>query len=164
MLKRIWIKTACLTLATLGIWSGTPRASDAKTSPEDRREAAKKDLEKLQGVWIMTAMETEGHVLTPEDFEGRNSLYEGDSLSLRAGETVRRRGIVTLDPTRTPKAMNTWDADGPYADQTLPGIYELDGDNLKVCFARPGEPRPTKFSSNKEGGGFLVAVYKRKKP
>jgi uncharacterized protein (TIGR03067 family) len=143
--------------------SGATPAADLKTSPEDRREAAKKDLAKLQGVWTMTAMETEGHVLAAEDFEGRNSLYEGDALSLRAGETVRRRGIVTLDPTRTPKAMNTWDTDGPYADQTLPGIYELDGDNLKVCFARPGEPRPSKFSSNQEGGGFLVAVYKRKK-
>jgi uncharacterized protein (TIGR03067 family) len=162
-MKRIWMQAACLVFTGSAIVAGLHGEASARPSPEDRREAAKKDLEKLQGVWIMTAMETEGHVLTQEDFEGRNSLYEGDALSLRAGETVRRRGIVTLDPTRTPKAMNTWDADGPYADQTVPGIYELDGDNLKVCFARPGEPRPSKFSSNKEGGGFLVAVYKRKK-
>jgi uncharacterized protein (TIGR03067 family) len=162
MINSLWPNAVCFAVLALASRSDSIGAATANAAIEDRREAAKKDLAKLQGVWIMTSMETEGHVLAPEEFEGRNSLYEGDTLALRAGETVRRRGIVTLDPTRTPKAMNTWDADGPYADQTLPGIYELEGDTLKVCFARPGEPRPSKFTS-KEGNGFLVCTYKRKK-
>jgi uncharacterized protein (TIGR03067 family) len=69
---------------------------------------------------------------------------------------------VTLDPARTPKAMNTWDLDGPFQDQTVPGIYRLDGDTLKLCFARPGEKRPTEFTT-RSGTGFLVVVYKRQK-
>jgi uncharacterized protein (TIGR03067 family) len=77
-----------------------------------------------------------------------------------AGERVRRQGIVTLDPSRKPKAMNTWDQDGPFEDQTVPGIYELDGETLKICFARPGEDRPKNFTT-KEGTGFLFCVYKK---
>ncbi len=130
---------------------------------DDPRAAAKADLAKLQGVWTMTAMETEGHTVDAEEFAGRNTKYQGDMALLRAGETVRRRGVISIDPTRTPKAMNTWDQDGPFADQTLAGIYKLEGDVLKVCFARPGEPRPTAFTT-KEGSGFVVAEYRRKAP
>ncbi|MFO0951059.1 MAG: TIGR03067 domain-containing protein [Isosphaeraceae bacterium] len=114
-------------------------------------------------MWTLVAMETEGHTLTPEQIEGRNARYTGDLISLRVGDEVRRQGIVTLLPGRSPKAINTWDLDGPFEDQTVPGIYELspDGKTLKLCFTRPGEDRPKKFST-KAGTGFLFVVYQKK--
>ena len=130
---------------------------------DDPRDAAKKDLARLQGAWSLVAMEAEGRSLDPEEFEGWGSVYEGDRLTLKAKDVIRRQGIVTLDPARTPKAMNTWDLDGPFQDQTVPGIYVLDGDSLRLCFARPGEKRPTELTT-KTGTGFLVVVYKRQKP
>jgi uncharacterized protein (TIGR03067 family) len=130
---------------------------------DDPRDAAKKDLAQLQGAWSLVAMEAEGRSLDPEVFEGWGSVYEGDRLILKAKDEIRRRGIVTLDPAQTPKAMNTWDLDGPFQDQTVPGIYLLDGDTLKLCFARPGEKRPTELTT-RSGTGFLVVVYKRQKP
>ena len=135
-------------------------AEDAKESP---REAARKDLEKLQGTWNLVGMEVEGQTIPPENFQGWNAVYEGDTLTLKVGNEVRRRGIETLDPSRNPKAINTWDLDGPYEDQTVPGIYALEGDSLKLCFARPGSTRPTEFTTTR-GTGFLYVVYERKKP
>jgi uncharacterized protein (TIGR03067 family) len=108
-------------------------------------------------------METDGEEVAPDHFMDWTASYEGDSLALKAGQEIRRRGIVTLDPSRNPKATNTWDLDGPFADQTVPGIYDLKGDTLKLCFARPGEARPTEFTT-KKGSAFLFVVYKRKKP
>ena len=75
---------------------------------------------------------------------------------------MRRRGIITLDPDRKPRAVNTWDQDGPFEDQTVPGIYELQGETLKLCFARPGQERPKEFTT-KSGTGFLVCTYKKQK-
>jgi uncharacterized protein (TIGR03067 family) len=135
------------------------RAED-KESP---REAARKDLAQLQGTWMLVAMETDGEAVPPEHFKGWHAVYEGDLLSLWNETEVRRRGIETLDASRNPKAINTWDQDGPYEDQTVPGIYELKGDSLKLCFARPGDKRPTEFTT-KQGSGFLLVVYERKKP
>jgi len=129
----------------------------------DRREAVKKDLERLQGSWTLVSMESEGNEAPADHIEGWGAVYEGDTLTLKVKDQVRRRGIITIDPTRTPRAINTWDQDGPYQDQTVAGIYELEGDTLKLCFSRPGEARPTEFST-KKGPGFLVVVYKRQKP
>ena len=125
-------------------------------------DPATTDLDKLQGTWEMVSMETEGHDVAAEDFKAWTAVYERNHVTLRDGDRVRRRGIVTLDPTRKPKAINTWDQDGPYEDQTVPGIYEVDGDTLKLCFARPGQERPKEFTT-KSGTAFLVCVYKRHK-
>ncbi len=123
-------------------------------------DPAKTDLEKLQGTWMLVSMQTEGHDVAAEDIKDLTAVYEQNHVTLKAGDRVRRRGIVTLDPGRKPKAINTWDQDGPYEDQTVPGIYELDGDTLKLGFARPGQERPKEFTT-RSGTAFLVCVYKR---
>jgi uncharacterized protein (TIGR03067 family) len=120
------------------------------------------DLAELQGTWVMVSMETEGHEAPAEDIKDYFAVYEGNRLTLRVGERVRRRGIVTVNPTRRPKAINTWDQDGPFEDQTVPGIYALEGDTLKLCFARPGQDRPKEFTT-KSGTAFLCCVYKKVK-
>jgi hypothetical protein len=73
----------------------------------------KADPDKLQGTWVMVSMETEGHEVAAEDFKNWTAVYEQNHLALRDGDRVRRRGIITLDPSRKPKAINTWDQDGP---------------------------------------------------
>jgi uncharacterized protein (TIGR03067 family) len=123
-------------------------------------EPTRSDLEKLQGTWVLVAMQREGEDVPPEEFKGWTAVYETNRISLHDGERVRRRGIVTLDPSRKPKAVNTWDQDGPFEDQTVPGIYELDGDILKLCFSRPGSERPKEFTT-KTKPGFLYCVYKK---
>jgi uncharacterized protein (TIGR03067 family) len=125
-------------------------------------DSAKDDLATLQGQWVVVSLEHRGHPAEPADFEGQSSVYEKNRWTWKVGDKVMRRGIITLDSTRTPKAINTWDSDGPHEDETVPGIYQLDGDTLKLCFAMPGEKRPTEFTTKSGTGAFLV-VYKRKK-
>ena len=148
--------TICVVIVCLS------RADESKPAAEsDSREVAREDLKKLQGTWDRVSMELEGKQLPAEMIKGWTAAYEGDRLTLRTKDGVYRHGIVTLDPSRTPKATNTWDADGPFADQTVPGIYEINGDTMKVCFAKPGQKRPTEFTT-KKGPGFLYCEYKRK--
>lgn len=127
------------------------------------RESAKDDLKKLQGTWIRTSMEVEGEPIPAENFQDWKAIYDGDRLTLTAGDVVRSQGKVTLDPTVSPKRMDTANVDGAFAGQVVPGIYRFESDTLKVCFARPGQERPTEFTT-KRGSGFLYCVYKREKP
>ncbi|QEH34448.1 hypothetical protein OJF2_29870 [Aquisphaera giovannonii] len=120
------------------------------------------DLKALQGTWEVVAMEREKETVPAEDFKGWTARYEGNKVTLMDGDRVHRRGIVTLDPSRTPRSINTWDRDGPYEDQTSPGIYEIQGDTLKLAFAKPGQERPTAFTT-KTGPAVLVVTYKRAK-
>jgi uncharacterized protein (TIGR03067 family) len=124
-------------------------------------DPTRSDLDRLQGTWVLVAMQREGEEVPAEDLKGSTAVYEGNHIILRDGDRVRRRGLVTLDPSRKPKAINTWDQDGPYEDQTVPGIYELDGDTLRLCFSRPGSERPKEFNTRTRPG-VLFCVYKRK--
>jgi uncharacterized protein (TIGR03067 family) len=126
------------------------------------KDSGEGDLAKLQGQWVVVSLEHRGHVAEPADFEGQSSVYEKNRWTWKVGDKVMRRGIITLNSTRSPKAINTWDSDGPHEDETVPGIYQLDGDTLKLCFAMPGEKRPTEFTT-KAGTGAILVVYKRKK-
>ena len=71
-------------------------------------------------------------------------------------------GTLTLDAAKTPKTMVIKGVDGPNKDRTIPAIYELKGDTLKICYAMKGTNHPDKFESTKENG-FFLAVYQRKK-
>ncbi len=131
--------------------------------PPPSRQAALDDLKKLQGTWECVKMEREGDEIPPEHFKGSSVVYENDLATLYRDGEFFRRGIITLDPSKTPKRINTWDLGGPYADESVPGIYEIDGDTLKICFSRPKIERPKEFTTKKEPG-FLYVVYQRKKP
>jgi hypothetical protein len=52
---------------------------------------------------------------------------------------------------------------GPEKGYTALGIYELDGDTLRICHTWKGQrKRPEKFAIA-EGSGLVLAVWKREK-
>ena len=44
----------------------------------------------------------------------------------------------------------------------MPGIYEISGDTLKVCFDPEGKKRPTEFKTE-AGAPTVLVVHKRVK-
>ena len=64
----------------------------------------------------------------------------------------------SIDPTATPKRM-TWYSPGE-AKPSWEGVYELDGDTLKVC-SGGGKARPTELKAVGKGG--MLNTFKRVK-
>ncbi len=134
----------------------------APTLVADPKEA-QAELDKLQGAWDCKSWVFDGK-RSPNNGRDFESIYEGNLLTLKNKGKEYRHGLVTLNPAQTPKAVNTWDLDGPFADRTNRGIYEFDGDKLKVCFALDaGADRPTDFESQ-PGSRRLSIIYERRKP
>jgi uncharacterized protein (TIGR03067 family) len=127
---------------------------------EAKDEAVKKDMKLLQGTWSLISLERDG-VAAPLPKEAVRVITDDKyAMTLKPGLTIE--GTYTIDPAAKPKRMETTPSSGPYKDKPLLGIYELDGDTLKICYASPGKERPTEFTS-KEGSGWILSVHKRAK-
>ena len=69
---------------------------------------------------------------------------------------------IILDPATKPKTIDFQRTDGGTKGMRQLGIYELDGDTLKSCFAAPEAERPKDFTSH-PGDMRTSTVWKREK-
>ena len=126
-------------------------------------EAVAKDLQAFKGTWRLSSKEEDGKKFSEEEI--KDIIGTGDGLgnfSVRRGDKVIGEATVKLDPTKKPKRIDVSFTEGKHKGQTLLGIYEIEDDAFRVCIARPGDERPTEFST-KAGSGRTLIVYKREK-
>jgi uncharacterized protein (TIGR03067 family) len=118
--------------------------------PNDDRQA-------LKGAWKPVEQ------LETEDNSGYELLeFQGDTLAFycrTAGQRNRAPTKFKLDPKANPKAIDFTPVDGANKGKTYLGIYELNGDRLKIWYRGPGNPRPQDFGRN--AGGIYFIVLKR---
>lgn len=125
-------------------------------------DAAKKDLDTMQGEWSMVSGMRDGQDI-PEDFvKTGKRVCKGDETTVSFNDQVFMKAKITLDPGKKPKTADYKILEGNNKDKVVPGIYEIDGDTIKFCFSAPDKDRPTDFSA-KEGSGRTVSVWKRVK-
>ncbi len=123
-------------------------------------EAVKKELAKLQGEWKMVSGVADGFAM-PESMVGScKRVCKGDEVTTTIGQQVVMKAKITIDPARSPKTIDYQVIDGPTKGKKHLGIYSLDGDTFKSCFAAPDAPRPKEFAS-KEGDQLTYSVFKR---
>jgi uncharacterized protein (TIGR03067 family) len=128
----------------------------------DDRADLEKEVKKFQGVWIFESSETGGKELAADQLKGLILLFEGDKHTVKKGDEVIQVGTQKLDPSKSPKTIDVTMTEGPSKGTVMLGIYEIDGDTLKVCFDLEGKKRPTEFKSA-PGSQTFVNVHKRAK-
>jgi len=119
----------------------------------------KKGLEKLQGTWKVESITVGGNKAPKEAAEKITLVVAGDKITVKDGEK-NEEATIKIDPTKKPPTIDFT----PVKDvkNTALGLYELDGDNLKLCWIKDGKARPTAVES-KEGSEVVLFVLKREK-
>ena len=127
-------------------------------NPEE--SATKKDLEGLQGTWSLVSAMEDGESLAEDKVKQTTIVIKDDTFRFPhlAEDATSKAGTIKLDATKKPKQMDTVSTE----KEVMLGIYELEGDSYKVCFAPVGKPRPNEFTS-KSGSGNILQVWKREK-
>jgi uncharacterized protein (TIGR03067 family) len=126
--------------------AGLSRAADAKD-----------DKAKIAGTWSVVKAEFDGK----EDPEGKDAklVFEGDKISVKMKDRTED-ATFKLDPSQKPRHIDIKEK----GDRTIPGIYELDGDSLKICFPRGNDKERPKEFTGKAGSGTMLVTLKRDKP
>ena len=82
--------------------------------------------------------------------------FKGDIMTLKDA-TMTDKVKFELDPKQKTPWINFVND-----EETAPGIYELKGDDLKICWAMPDRDRPTDFAAQAETKATCL-ILKRKK-
>lgn len=87
-------------------------------------------------------------------------VFKGDTFQFPglAEYATSKSGTIKLDETKTPKEMDAISTE----KEVMLGIYVLQENGYKVCFAPAGKPRPTEFSST-AGSGYILQSWERQK-
>ena len=118
------------------------------------------DAKELQGTWLPTQAELGGQAMSEDVLKIISLKLDGTKYEVTA-ENVDK-GTYKIDAAAKPKEITITGVDGPNAGKTIPAIYELNGDTLRICYGLSGAVRPTEFKSPAGTKVFLV-TYKRKK-
>ncbi len=119
-------------------------------------DAAKAELDKLQGKWEIQSMEVAGQA--QKDAKGKTLTFKGDKL-----EGIGADVTIKLMPTEKPRAIDLIRGSDK---RPWYGVYQLDGDELKLCMAMvpqgkvDEQKRPTDFDAAKVQ---MIIVLKRVK-
>ena len=125
-------------------------------------DAVKKDRAALQGEWAMVSGTANGMPIPEAVVKTMKRICKDGEVTLMMGEQLMFKAKVKVDPSATPKTVDFEMIEGPNKGKKQLGIYEVDGDTFKSCFAAPDGERPKDFTS-KEGDMRNSTVWKRVK-
>jgi uncharacterized protein (TIGR03067 family) len=124
--------------------------------------AIEADQKRFEGSWRFESVIVEGREVPPGGLKASRLTLKGDTFEM-SDSLATYRGTFRLDPSVTPRTIDMDFTEGPEADKTSLGIYELEGDTFKLCIGLTGKARPGEFVS-KPGRGHALEVLKRQKP
>jgi uncharacterized protein (TIGR03067 family) len=69
-------------------------------------------------------------------------------------------GVLLINDSAKPKTIDMQFDQGPHQGETSFGIYELSGDEWKLCVGITGRSRPERFAST-PGTGHALEILRR---
>jgi len=142
------MRTTLLALVALALVAAAPR--------DDKNGKSDQDL--IQGTWKVVEGERNGEKPPQEFLDNFKITFKGDKAIPEGGGGGE--ASFKLDTGKKPRQITVTRAEG---NRTMKGIYQLDGDTLKICFGGEGNDNyPTEFTG-KAGSNNMLMVFKRQK-
>ena len=124
----------------------------------DKGEKKKSDAEKIQGKWTVAEVYLKGK--KQGDMVGDPVTFSGKKMIVaRKGQDRKTEHAFELRPDKKPREMDIIFKGGG-EEATALAIYELSGDTLKICLAKPGKERPKALGTAPDDDRALM-VFKR---
>jgi len=117
------------------------------------------DVEKLQGTWILDSVETKGEALPKNKITRNTIVIAGERFAVMNDGKAQREVTFKIDASKNPKWIDQIFPGQDGQPVTRPGLYELNGDTLRLVFDRS---RPLELKSTADSN-LNITVYKREK-
>jgi uncharacterized protein (TIGR03067 family) len=121
-----------------------------------------KEYARLEGTWKVMALEVNGMKMADKAFKTAHLIIKGKEFTMR-DPAATYRGQLVIDPGKTPKTIDMSFTEGPEKGTTSYGIYELAGDDFKLCLTITARSRPTEFAT-KASSGYGLEILRRERP
>ncbi|MBN9660685.1 MAG: TIGR03067 domain-containing protein [Acidobacteria bacterium] len=115
------------------------------------------DLDRLQGVWLVTSLELDGQTM-PESLHAQARITITGNRFQTTGMGPVYEGTLRLDATQSPAHLDMHFNAGPETGNTNLGIYELNGATWRLCLATRGKTRPSAFATAPSTGFALETL------
>jgi uncharacterized protein (TIGR03067 family) len=115
------------------------------------------DSKNLQGTWSITSLEVDGRK-TP--FAGGKIVIDGSRFTT-VGMGDGFAGTVAFDESKTPRQFDLTFTQGTHKGKKSLGIYQLAGDDWKICMGLAGNNKRPKEFSTTPGDGFALETLTR---
>lgn len=121
------------------------RATAADTKVDDK---AREGADKLLGTWSVVGGEEDGKPSPEEKIKGSRMTVDKKSIKLTDKDDKQLWVLAyKTDDTKTPHHITMTVVAGTDDGKSAEGIYEVDGDTLKICYGLPGAERPKDFKT-----------------
>jgi len=128
----------------------------------DKKEDAIKDaMEKLQGTYICVMTETDGMKGDADRIKKLKLVVKDKKWTVYIDDKVSTSATFTVDPAKKPKTIDLTGTMGGDKGVKYLGIYELSGDDLKLCIG--DDKARAKVFDGKKGTRRQFEVWKRLK-
>jgi len=137
-------------LSVLALTCGGIDAEEKKESTDDHKSLQ-------SGTWLCVEVYDDGKALDKALVQALDIriTFASDGTQTRTSGDDKWTMKWKIDTSKAPKQLDTEDKNGVWR-----GIYELDGDILKIARAIPRKDRPMKIEPGK---GYGYSVFKRMK-
>jgi uncharacterized protein (TIGR03067 family) len=130
-------------------------AADNLTGPASKQ---------LEGTWEIVSVTRDGKEVASQGQANLRFVVKDGKWQVKKGDQTVEEGTFKIDPSTKPHRIDVTPTTGKHSGQTLHGIYEVNGDTARDCFAmQAGQARPSSFSGD-QGSHCRLTMYRRMRP